>query len=121
MINFTKKRKNQHKENRELVANISMFLLTNEKLKGLFWSIKTVDYTKFDHTLKIGINTTKKLGTTLTKMRSVAKDLANYLFENGITVMRQTQIVFYVDKEDEIIARIYSLIEKVEEETKLEA
>lgn len=116
MINFAKKKRNQRKQNREIVANISMFLLRHEKLRNLFWSVKTVDYTKFDHTLKIGINTTKKLGTTLTKMRSVAKELANYLFEEGVTVIRQTKIVFYVDKEDEIIARIYSLIEKVETE-----
>lgn len=107
------KKKNQRRENRELVVNISMFLLGNEKMKNLFWNIKTVEYAKFENKIKIGINTTKKLGTTLEKLRSVAKDLSNYLFEQGLTFQRQTQVVFYVDKEDEFVARIYNILDKV--------
>jgi hypothetical protein len=107
------KKKNQRKENRELVVNISMFLLGNEKMRNLFWNIKTVDYVKFENKIKIGINTTKKLGTTLEKLRSVAKDLSNYLFDQGLTFQRQTKVVFYVDKEDEFVARIYNILDKV--------
>lgn len=107
------KKKNQRKENRELVVNISMFLLGNEKMKNLFWNIKTVEYAKFENKIKIGINTTKKLGTTLEKLRSVAKDLSNYLYEQGLTFQRQTQVVFFVDKEDEFVARIYNILDKV--------
>jgi|GEM_PF-908906 len=107
------KKKNQRRENRELVVNISMFLLGNEKMKNLFWNIKTVEYQKFENKIKIGINTTKKLGTTLEKLRSVAKDLSNYLFEQGLTFQRQTQVVFFVDKEDEFVARIYNILDKV--------
>ena len=110
------KKKNKRRENREIVLNISMFLMGNEKLKNLFWNVKTVDYLKSENTIKIGINTTKKLGTTLEKLRSVAKDLSNYLFDQGQTFRRQTRIVFYVDKEDEIVARIYNLIDQVEKD-----
>jgi len=110
------KKKNKRRENREIVLNISMFLMGNEKIKNLFWNVKTVDYLKSENTIKIGINTTKKLGTTLEKLRSVAKDLSNYLFDQGQTFRRQTRIVFYVDKEDEIVARIYNLIDQVEKD-----
>jgi hypothetical protein len=110
------KKKNKRRENREIVLNISMFLMGNEKLKNLFWNVKTVEYLKSENTIKIGINTTKKLGTTLEKLRSVAKDLSNYLFDQGQTFRRQTRIVFYVDKEDEMVARIYNLIDQVEKE-----
>jgi|688.fasta_scaffold21501_5 hypothetical protein len=116
------KKKNFRKENRELVLNISMFLLTNEKMKNLFWNVKTVTYSRSEDSIKIGINTTKKLGTTLEKLRSVSKDLSNYLFDQGLTIRRQTKVSFFVDKEDEIVARIYNLIEKtaVEPEVELE-
>jgi len=116
-MNFTQpKKKNRRKENRELVVNISMFLMGNEKLRNLFWNVKNVDYIKYENTIKIGINTTKKLGTTLEKLRSVAKDLSNYLFDQGVTFRRQTKVIFYVDKEDQMMARIYNLINKIEEE-----
>jgi RNA processing factor Prp31 len=111
------KKKNHRKENRELVVNISMFLMGNEKMKNLFWNVKNVDYIKSEGTIKIGINTTKKLGTTLEKLRSVAKDLSNYLYEQGLTIRRRTKIEYYVDKEDEMVARIYNLIDSVEKET----
>ncbi len=110
------KKKNKRKESRELILNISMFLLTNEKMKSLFWNVKTVEYKKAEHKVKIGINTTKKLGTTLNKLRSLRKDLSNYLFDQGLTIRRQTKIDFFVDKEDEIVARIYNLIDSVKEE-----
>jgi ribosome-binding factor A len=109
------KKKNKRKESRELLLNISMFLLTNEKMKSLFWNVKTVEYKKSEHKVKIGINTTKKLGTTLNKLRSLRKDLSNYLYDQGLTIRRQTKIDFFVDKEDEIVARIYNLIDKVKE------
>jgi len=112
ITNFRKK--NRRKEYRELVTNINMFLLTSDNLRNLFWNVKSANYSKKDGVLKIGINTTKKLGTTLEKLRKISKDLSNYLFENGLTVKRQTKIEFFVDKEDEILAKIYSLIEKVQ-------
>lgn len=115
-FNQGQKKKNFRKENRELVLNISMFLLTNEKMKNLFWNVKTVTYSRSEDTIKIGINTTKKLGTTLEKLRSVSKDLSNYLYDQGLTIRRQTRVSFFVDKEDEIVARIYNLIEKTNAE-----
>lgn len=116
MVNLRPKKKNQRRENRELVLNISMFLLRHEKMKNLFWNVKTVTYKKHEHAIKIGINTTKKLGTTLKKLRSLAKDLSNYLFEEGVTVRRQTRIEFFVDREDEIVAKILTLIDSVSQE-----
>lgn len=107
------KKKNKRKENREMILTVSMFLLGNEKMKNLFWNVVSLDYNKSESKIKIGINTTKKLGTTLEKLRSVAKELSNYLFEQGLTFKRQTKITFFVDKEDDMIARIYSLIEGV--------
>jgi ribosome-binding factor A len=107
------KKKNKRKEYRELAVNVSMFLLRNEKMKNLFWNVKTVEYIKREHRIKIGINTTRKLGTTLKKLRSLSKDLSNYLYEQGLTIKRTTRINFYVDREDEAVARIYNILENV--------
>jgi hypothetical protein len=46
----------------------------------------------------------------------VSKDLSNYLYDQGITIRRQTRVSFFVDKEDELVARIYNLIEKTSSE-----
>jgi hypothetical protein len=50
-FNQGQKKKNFRKENRELVLNISMFLLTNEKMKNLFWNVKTVTYSRSEDTI----------------------------------------------------------------------
>jgi ribosome-binding factor A len=120
MLGFKPKKKNKRKEYRELALNISMFLLRSEKLKNLFWNVKNVEYSKRDHKIKIGINTTKKLGTTLKKLRSLSKELSNYLYDEGLTVKRVTRIEFYVDREDEMVARIYNLLDTVELEERKE-
>lgn len=113
-MSFINRKKNNRKKNRQLILTVSMFLLGNEKLKNLFWNVKTVKYKKAENEIKIGINTIKKLGTTLSKLRAISKDLSNYLFDNGITYRRQTKIIFYVDKADEQINQVLSIIENVE-------
>lgn len=105
------KKTNHRKSNRELLLNISMFLLNQEKLKSLFWTVKTVDYIRSENTINIGINTTTKLGTTLQKMRTLRKNLAQHLFELHLTQNRPAMINFFVDREDDIVARVYDILE----------
>ncbi len=112
------KKKNRRKETRGFLANISMFLLNREELKGLLWSVKTIEYKRPDNLLRIGINSTEKLGTTLSKMRSMKKDLSDYLYYQGLTANKRVRIEFFVDREDEIIAKIYELIEGVHSKDK---
>lgn len=111
--NLSPKKTSFRKNDRELILNISMFLLGKEELRKQFWNVTSVNYDRSEHKVSIGINTTEgKLGTTLSKLRKVSKDLSNHLHEVGQTFKR-AKIVFFVDKEQEEIERIYSLIEKV--------
>lgn len=107
------KKNNSKKKERELVLTVSLFLLSKEELRKQFWNVKSVHYDKQVQKISVGINTTNsKLGTTLTKLRKVSKDLSNHLYEQGLT-FRQAKISFFVDKEEEEIERIYQLLEKV--------
>jgi hypothetical protein len=104
------KKTNQRAQLRLLLSNISMFLLNQEKLRNLLWSVKSLDYKKHKSTLRIGINSNdNKLGTVLQKMRTLRKPLAEYLYLQGVT-NQVLKIDFYIDKEDEIIEKIYNLI-----------
>jgi hypothetical protein len=109
------KKTNQRAQLRLLLSNISMFLLNQEKLRNLLWSVKSLDYKKHKSTLRIGINSNdNKLGTVLQKMRTLRKPLAEYLYLQGVT-NQVLKIDFYIDidKEYEIIKKIYNLIDKV--------
>jgi hypothetical protein len=115
VITVKQSKKKQKKHNRELLLTISFFLLNQEELRKLFWNVKTVKYDRISQKVSIGINTTKgKLGTTLTKLRKTSKNLSDFLYDQGLT-FRQAQIIFYVDKEDIEIERIYSLLATIEE------
>jgi cell division protein FtsB len=105
----------QKKIGRELILTVSMFLLNQEELRKQFWNVKTVNYDKVAQKVKIGINTTNgKLGTTLTKLRKTSKKLSEYLFDQGLT-FRRAEIVFFVDKNDVELERIYSLLEQIDQ------
>ena len=108
------KKTNHRRGSRELLLNISMFLLNQEKLKNLFWTVKSVDYIRSENTINIGINTTTKLGTTLQKMRTLRKNLAQHLFELNLTQNRPAMINFFVDREDDIVARVYDILDDLE-------
>lgn len=109
--------KNTKKE-RELLLNVSFFLLGHETMRKCFWNVKSVEYNKSEQALNIGINTTNgKLGTTLQKLRKTSKELSDYLYEQGLT-FRKAKINFFVDKEDIEIEKVYNLLEAVEEKTK---
>jgi hypothetical protein len=112
---LTKKSKIINRKNdRELLLSVSFFLLNQEDLRKQFWTVKSINYNKTDQIVKVGINTTNgKLGTTLAKLRKTSKHLSDYLYDQGIT-FRKTKIVFYVDKEDIEIERIYNLISHFE-------
>lgn len=106
------------RRNRELVLNVSMFLLNQEQLKNQFWTVKTVSYEVASQKVSIGINTTNgKLGTTLTKLRKTSKELSDFLYDQGLT-FRKAKIVFFVDKEDIEIERIYNLLHSIEQNDK---
>ena len=113
-----KKQQSFHKRrNRELVLNVSMFLLNQESLKNQFWTVKSVNYNGTDQKVNIGINTTNgKLGTTLTKLRKTSKDLSDFLYDQGLT-FRKAHVSFYVDKEDVEIERIYNLLHSLEQDS----
>lgn len=109
-------KKIQNKPNRELLLTVSMFLLGREELRKLFWNVKRVDYNKTTQKVRIGVNTTKgKLGTTLSKLKKTAKYLSDYLYDYGLT-FRKARIEFYVDREEEQISRLYSLLEKISDQ-----
>jgi hypothetical protein len=112
---LTKKTKSGNRKNdRELLLTVSVFLLNQEELRKQFWTVKSINYNKTDQIVKIGINTTNgKLGTTLAKLRKTSRNLSDYLYDQGIT-FRKTKIVFYVDKEDFEIERIYNMLANFE-------
>jgi len=116
MKNQSKNRKSNYtKKNREFILTISMYLLNQEVLKSLFWNVKSVDYRAQEREMNIGISTTNgKLGTTLSKLRKTARGLSDYLYEQGLT-FRPTQIQFYIDKHDEEIVRMNSMLEEIEQ------
>ncbi len=104
------------KANRELLLSVSIFLLGREELRKQFWTVRSVTYDRQNQKVAIGINTiTGKLGTTLAKLRKTAKDLSDYLYEQGLT-FRKVKINFFVDKEDEKLQKIYTLLEEIEQD-----
>lgn len=107
------KKRTPTKPNRELLLNVSMFLLNQEMLRKQFWNVKSASYDKVNQKVNIGINTTSgRLGTTLSKLRKTSKFLSDYLYEQGLT-FRKAKINFFVDKEDMEIERIYNLLHKL--------
>ena len=108
------KKQNYRKKTRELLLTISVFLLNHEAMRKQFWTVKSAFYDHLTQTVKIGVNTTNgKHGTTLSRLRKTSKELSEYLYEHGLT-FRKTAIVFFIDKQDVELERIYSLINKVE-------
>jgi ribosome-binding factor A len=104
------------KANRELLLSVSIFLLGREELRKQFWTVRSVHYDKQNQSVAIGINTiTGKLGTTLAKLRKTAKVLSDYLYEQGLT-FKKAKISFFVDKEDEKLQKIYTLLEEIEQD-----
>lgn len=101
------------KHNRRLILTVSVFLLAQEDLKSQFWQVKSVEYDKTFQIVRVGVDTTSgKLGTTINKLRKFSKDLSTYLYENGLT-FRKAKVAFFVDKEEEDLRRIYSILESV--------
>ena len=108
------KKANQRKQLREFLTNISMFLLNQEKLKNLLWSVKTIDYKRNQGILRIGINSNdNKLGTILQKLRTLRKPLAEHLYHEGV-VNQVPKIEFFVDRDQDIVDKIYGIIEKIQ-------
>lgn len=108
------KKRSTKRKHRELLLTVSMFLLNQEVLRKQFWTVKSVNYDTIQQQINIGVNTTNgKLGTTLTKLRKTSKLLSNYLYEHGLT-FRKAKIVFFVDKQDVELERIYNLISNIE-------
>jgi len=104
------------KADRELLLSVSIFLLGREELRKQFWTVRSVHYDKQNQRVAIGINTiTGKLGTTLAKLRKTAKVLSDYLYEQGLT-FKKAKISFFVDKEDEKLQKIYTLLEEIEQD-----
>lgn len=102
---------------RSLILSISMFLLNSEEIRNLLWTVQSANYNGTENTIRVGIDTTTgKLGTTLTQLRKTCKDLSNYLFEQNLT-SRPARIAFFVDKIDQKINKIHTLIDKLDAET----
>lgn len=102
------------KLNRKLTLTISMFLLSCDELKKLFWEVKSVDYNHESQKIRIGVDSTNgKHGTALSVLRRQAKPLSKHLHQNGVT-FREAKITFFVNKEEQSIQKIYSILEKVE-------
>ena len=103
----------ENNKQRQMKLNITMFLLTEEGLKSQYWSIRSVNYNHISQKLKVGITTTNgKYGTTLAALRKVAKPLADYLFEQGLT-LRRVRVNYFIDMNDEYIQKIYDTLDRV--------
>ncbi len=117
---FKKRKTNLHKKDREFILTVSLFLLNQEELRKLFWSVKSVNYDTTYQTLGVGISTTKgKYGTTLAKLRKCSRDLSDHLYENGLT-FRKAKVSFFISKEDFELERLYSLLADTERALKAE-
>lgn len=117
---FKRKKNTFHKKTRELILTVSLFLLNQEQLRKLFWSVKSVNYDTSIQGVGIGISTTKgKYGTTLAKLRKCSKDLSDHLYENGLT-FRKAKVTFFIEKEDFELERLYSLLADTERSLKTE-
>ena len=113
---FMKKIKKSSTSQRSLILSISMFLLNSEEMRNLLWTVQSANYSGSENTVRIGIDTTTgKLGTTLTQLRKTCKYLSNYLFEQNLT-SRPARIAFFVDKKEQKINKIHSLIDKLDAE-----
>ena len=106
------------RKQRELTLTVSVFLLGREELKNLFWNIMNVQYTTQNNTLSVGVSTVEgKLGTTLTKLRKTARDLAVYMYESGLT-FRKSHVHFYIHTENGELAKIEHLLESLDAQLK---
>jgi hypothetical protein len=115
---FKRKKNTSQKKSRELILNVSIFLLNQEPLKKLFWSVKSVNYDTTHQSVGVGISTTKgKYGTTLAKLRKCSRDLSDHLYENGLT-FRRAKINFFINKEDYELERLYGLLADTERSLK---
>jgi hypothetical protein len=98
---------------RQLSLTTSMFLLSNETLKGLFWTVHSVKYNRTEQVIKVGIDTLEgKRGTTLAQMRKLAKPLAQRLHDAGL-IFKLPRIEFFIQTEHESIQRIYNILETI--------
>jgi len=110
------KKTNRTKKNREFILTISMYLLSQEVLRTLFWNVKTVDYQAHNRLIRVGISTTNgKYGTTLNKLRKTSRGLSDFLCEQGLT-FRPAHIEFFVDRSDEELLRLNAMLESIEQE-----
>lgn len=113
MSKKTKKLNSGAKQRRQFVLTVSMFLLRQETMKDLVWTVHNVHYDRTNQVVRIGVDTMNgKLGTTLTSLRKLARPLSEYLYEQSLT-FRIAKIRFYVDKQEEEAQRINYLLEKI--------
>jgi len=118
MPSHTRQRKTNHtKKNREFIVTVSMFLLGQETLRTLFWTVKSVQYQSQLQKVRVGISTTDgKYGTTLNKLRKTARGLSDFLYEQGLT-FRQAHIEFFIDTTDEDLVRMNAMLDTIDTQT----
>jgi archaellum biogenesis ATPase FlaH len=105
--------KNNKKE-QSLISHLVYFVTTEDTLKGFIINIKSAKYSFASNTLTIGYTTLEgKYGTVKEKLGKSSRLLSDYLF--SLNLYRTPPIIqFKIQKEDEAIERVKSLLEKLD-------
>jgi hypothetical protein len=100
---------------REIIIALNNYLLDQEVLKDLFWNIANVEYLPTPQAIKIGITVDgNKEGTTLLKMRKLAKPIAEMLYVTKL-INNKPRVLFHIH---ETGRDVLSIIEEIERENK---
>jgi hypothetical protein len=96
---------------REIIVALNNYLLDQEVLKDLFWNIAKVEYLPTPQAIKIGITVDgNKEGTTLLKMRKLAKPIAEMLYVTKL-INNKPRVLFHIH---EVGKDVLSIIEEIE-------
>jgi hypothetical protein len=99
---------------REIIVALNNYLLDQEVLKDLFWNIANVEYLPTPQAIKIGITVDgNKEGTTLLRMRKLAKPIAEMLYLTKL-INNKPRVLFHIH---ETGRGVLSIIEEIERES----
>jgi hypothetical protein len=102
------------KKEQELISSIVYFTATEDNLKKMIINIRSAKYSFATNTLTIGYTTLDgKYGTVKEKLLKSARNCSDYLF--SLNLYRKPPIIsFVVQKEDEKVKKVQSIIDKIE-------
>ena len=99
---------------REIIIALNNYLLDQEILKDLFWNVAQVEYLPTPQAIKIGITVDgNKEGTVLSKMRKLAKPIAEMLYLTKL-INNKPRVLFSIYEPG---VNVLEIIEKIERES----